>query len=586
MTTILGWFLVGVPLVMGALLIAVGRQLPKTIQDQLTIGITGLSLGCLSLSFFLIGMKITILPEWWPGIGDLYLKFDPVGLAAAFWTTASGLMFYVLNLKHSSPKHWLQAGLFLFVFTTANIAFLAGNFLLRYVALEIAALAIAVIVLLETGSRNSKFLYLGFRLADVGLLAAILLLNASGASLDIAKALTQALHLPPITLLWISAGFLLAVWVKIGIWPLLIWQKAAAATESNLTKAWFLSTVMPNLGMYLLYRTAPLITQLASMQSAVALTAAASAVFALLFELSKRHDDNNVWGLFAFQGSMSVFAAVHRLDVLVWIGMLVVSLVRFVMFGQQDPLPQKRSVLKLASGIMLSTYSLIVIWAVQQQAEVRIDFWIAEASLAILVIWLVNIGKTIPKPAAMEHNHARNWKKLGLQIIGLLLFVGMPVLIPPLMTKNRIAPQLSFSGFSLASLPILSPAFWGLLIVVWVVNKFHWLENFSKYITLTWHLWLRRFQNIPDSIYKLTEIDLFQKGIQKTASLAPQISQWLYVIFEKNIFESGVQFLIDKSFAFSALLRRMHTGRLRNNLLWVAATILTALVVALIGRVG
>ena len=263
---------------MGTILIAVGRRLPKTIQDQFTIGTTGLALGCLSVSFFLIGMKITILPEWWPGIGDLYLKFDPVGLAAAFWTTASGLIFYLLNLKRYSPKHWLRGGLFLFVLNSANIAFLAGNFLLRYVALEIAALAIAVVILLETGSRNSKFLYLGFRLADVGLLVAILLLNSSGAPLDISKALTLALQLPPITLIWISAGFLLAVWVKIGLWPLLFWQKAAAATESNLTKAWFLSTVMPNLGTYLLYRTAPLITQFESMQSVVSLIAAASAV--------------------------------------------------------------------------------------------------------------------------------------------------------------------------------------------------------------------------------------------------------------------------------------------------------------------
>ena len=586
MTTFLGWFLVGVPLVMGALLIAVGRRLPKNIQDQLTIGIAGLTLGCLSLSFFLIGIKITILPEWWPGIGDLYLKFDPISLAAAFWTTASGLVFYLLNLKHSSPKPWLRAGLFLFVLTTANIAFMAGNFLLRYVALEIAALAIAVIVLLETGSRNSKFLYLGFRLADVGLLAAILLLNASGAPLDIAKALTMALHLPPITLIWISAGFLLAVWVKIGIWPLLIWQKAAAATESKLIKAWFLSTVMTNLGMYLLYRTAPLITQLDSMQSAVSLTAAASAVFALLFELNRKYDDNNVWGLFAFQGSMAVFAAAYGLDAPVWIGILIASLVRFIMFGLQDHLPQKRRIQKLASGMMLITYSFIVIWAVQQQAKARIDFWIADASLAILIIWLVNNGKTIPKPAAIEHNHTRKWKRLGLPVIGLLLFVGMPLLIPPLMTKDGMAPQLSLTGFSMASLPILSPAFWGLLIVMWVVNKLHWLENSSKLITLTWRLWLKKFQNIPDSIYKFTEIDLFQKGMQKTAYLAPQISRWLYVIFEENIFDRGVQFLTDKSFAFSALLRRMHTGRLRNNLLWVAATILTALVVALIGRVG
>ena len=85
---------------------------------------------------------------------------------------------------------------------------------------------------------------------------------------------------------------------------------------------------------------------------------------------------------------------------------------------------------------------------------------------------------------------------------------------------------------------------------------------------------------------RLRKIALFQKGMQQAAHLAPQISQRLYEFFEKNTFEGGLQFLVDKSLAFSTLLRRMHTGRLRNNLLWVAATILMALTVALIGLVG
>ena len=177
---------------------------------------------------------------------------------------------------------------------------------------------------------------------------------------------------------------------------------------------------------------------------------------------------------------MAVFAAAHRLETLVWIGILITSLVRFIAFGVQDHLPQKKRIMNLASGMILSTYSFIVIWAAQQQVEDRIDFWIAEASLAMLVLWLVKNGKTIPRLASPERNHTQKWKQWGLPVISLLLFVGMPLLIPPLMTKGVAVAQLPFTRFSLLSLPIISPAFWALLIGVWVVNKFHWLEITNK----------------------------------------------------------------------------------------------------------
>jgi len=605
MTTSLVCLLLGTPLLICVVMFVFGRHLPKQLQVLITLGTAGLVLVCLLISFTVADTKFNIAPQWWPGSGELYLKFDTVGLAAAVWTTASGLTFYVLALRDPSPRPGLQGGFLLIVITMANLAFLAGNFLFRYAALEITALAITAVVLLETGSRNSKYLYLGLRLGDAGLLAAILLLNASGTSFDISKSLELALHLSPTNLSWISAGFTLAAWVKMGIWPLLFWQEAAANSISIKTKAWFLSTVMPNLGVYLLYKTMPLITQITSLQSAISLAAAASGIIALLYAWRKKDLHDNILWLLAFQGSIVVFAAAHRLDNLVWISILSASLIRIIAFGWHYLLPQKKRRIELVWGAILSAYSFIVIWAVQHQGEDKIDFWLAEASLAMLMIWCFKNREESAGQTPQKHSHQRKWQHWGFLVFPLLLFVILPLLIPFFKANGEIDRLFPFTRHSLRSLPIISPAFWGLLIGVWVVNKSHWLEITNKHTTMTWPLWLKRLQHIPESIYKfteivlfqkgvqqaayltpqiakrlyeITEIALFQKGMQQAAHLAPQLAKRLYEIFEKSTFDAGLNFLVNKSFAFSTLLRRMHTGRLRINLLWVAATMLTVLV--------
>ena len=368
--TLLVWLLLGAPLFLGIILVTAGRILPETLRSWISVGCAGVVLCCLLVSFSFGGTKIILFPEWWPGSGQLYIKFDILGLVPAFWTTASGLIFYLLSLREQDDTHTnVRDGLFLIVLTAANLAFLAGNFVLRYAALEVAALGIAVVQMLETGQQTGEHLYLGLRLGDAGLLVAILLLYAASGSLEISKALAQVIDLPDATLSWVAIGFLLAVAVKTGTWPFTFWQNAAAASRSLLLRAWFLATVMPNLGVYLLYRTAPLMAQSEAIRNLFSMVAAVSALITILLLWGRKDVEDHAWLIFAYQGAFTVFAAIYRLDMLVWASILVVSLLRFISFYdwriKPDPMQNAR-LANTISGVILWFFSFLVIWAIEE----------------------------------------------------------------------------------------------------------------------------------------------------------------------------------------------------------------------------
>ncbi|MCD6285144.1 MAG: hypothetical protein J7M39_04435, partial [Anaerolineae bacterium] len=167
----------------------------------------------------------------------------------------------LLGMLLSPPASRTSWALLLTALSAASISFLAGDFLTRYVALEILGLGIALAPLAEglrNGMRKAKVIYLFLRLGDVGLLIAILVLMDAGDTLVIADALDAGARLSGAPLGWVVGGMLTAVWVKTGAWPFHRWQ-AAADDLSPLTSAWLYGVAMPNLGLYLLYRITPLL---------------------------------------------------------------------------------------------------------------------------------------------------------------------------------------------------------------------------------------------------------------------------------------------------------------------------------------
>jgi len=613
-------WLVGFPLLSGIMLIAVGRSVPKNLRGWAVAGCATVVLCGLLASFFFSGTKVTLFPEWWPNSGELYIKLDLAGLVPAFWTTVSGLIFYVISLKESASRTCARDGLFLIVLTAANLAFLAGNFVLRYVALEFAALGIAAVLLLETGRQAGQRLYLGLRLGDAGLLVAIMMLYATSDSLEVSEALSQAISLPESTLFWVAIGFLLAVWVKTGNWPLFFWQNAAANSKSVLSRAWFLATVMPNLGFYLLYRTAPLMAQFEMTGNLISMAAAASALVVVLLGWGKSNYKIGIWLLFSLQGALILFAAVHRLDNLVWTGFLLINLMRFIFFYRaESQLFPKRDVwlANLTCGLISGLYAFVIIWAVQSSEEGRIDFWMIEASLAILCLWIINQYEKRPKRSSKifvlhqaDRGLERGWGFLAAIV---LLFVAVPLIFARQNIGGGFFAFSSITEFSLVTLPVFSPTFWLVLIIVWGFSKIRWLEKIETLSTARTETLLENARLIPEGIYNFLEGFLYGEGLNRVAQIVTEFSirlydfmevflyheglnratrsvyafsSRLYQLIEWATFEKGLQILVKGVLSLSAALSRMHTGRLRINLIWVWGTLVIVLIIVLTGTGG
>ncbi len=257
---------------LGLLIIPRRARYPQ-IAWYVTLGLSGLAAAC-GLALLPYGEREIYTVTWLPGTGTLTFHVGGAGLYAAI---ATGSML-VLNLittrliashksKNGGEEHRLfksafSPSLWLVAVAAANASFLAGHFLGRYVALEVVGLCIALAPLLEQydapGARQARFVYLLLRIGDAGLLTAILILLDAGNTLTISDALQVGTTLTPAYLAWVVGGFILAVWVKVSAWPLHSWQRASAQL-SPVTQTWLYAILMPNLGIYLLYRVTPLL---------------------------------------------------------------------------------------------------------------------------------------------------------------------------------------------------------------------------------------------------------------------------------------------------------------------------------------
>ena len=278
MTFLLGGVLL-LPLLVGVTL-ALVRRVPTPWARRLTLATFALATFC-ALGLLAYGEREIQLPvTWLPGTGNLSLHVGGMGLQTAMITTAGGLAARLLLSDTEHTRTALSDALLLIALAGGNAAFLAGHFLGRYVALEIVALCVALAPLLHRrdplGRRNAQLVYLLFRTGDAGMLAGILLLLDVGGTLQIEAALQAGADAGTTRLAWIVATFLLAVWVKVGAWPFDRWLAIGRRLPAA-TGAWLTAIMMPNLGLYLLYRITPLLT-LSTAQRAVLWISGASAL--------------------------------------------------------------------------------------------------------------------------------------------------------------------------------------------------------------------------------------------------------------------------------------------------------------------
>jgi hypothetical protein len=142
------------------------------------------------------------------------------------------------------------------------ISFFSGQFMIRYIALEIVGLCVALSTITSLTSisefKQFGFVFLILRTGDIGLWISILILQNQTQSLDISEMINAASQLPLSNQAWVLAGFLLAVFVKTAIWPFGSWLQFSGTKKQNFVN-WIPEILMPSLGLYLLYRVIPVI---------------------------------------------------------------------------------------------------------------------------------------------------------------------------------------------------------------------------------------------------------------------------------------------------------------------------------------
>jgi len=193
----------------------------------------------------------------------LNFTFTKSGMIAGLVTVSVGGLVFLIGLEKKKilPRRWV-IGTSIVSLSFSNLAFFASNFLLRYIALELLGLSVSLIVLFRNftwaGFRKARTVFLYLKLGDLGMLIGILLLQIHTGTLEIDKALSVRGDIPPPVMAWIICGFILAVLVKMGVWPFYTWMKLGKGSEKR-GVTWLFTILMPSLGVYLLYRVTPLI---------------------------------------------------------------------------------------------------------------------------------------------------------------------------------------------------------------------------------------------------------------------------------------------------------------------------------------
>ena len=221
----------------------------------------------LSLS---LGVLVLIL------LGEVVLDTPLVflGETITFSVSNTGLFIFLLILlillgmiliyseKANPFKLGIKSSLLSLSLSLGFIAFISGQFLIRYIALEVVGLLAAALALNSFDDKESykrfSVIFTILRFGDLSLLAAILLLYHHAGTLDIAQMMTAVSDLPITAQTWIMSGFVLAILVKISVWPFSQWMHQARHGTEKI-HFWVSGILIPSLGYYLLYRILPFI---------------------------------------------------------------------------------------------------------------------------------------------------------------------------------------------------------------------------------------------------------------------------------------------------------------------------------------
>jgi NADH:ubiquinone oxidoreductase subunit 5 (subunit L)/multisubunit Na+/H+ antiporter MnhA subunit len=559
--------------------------------------------------------------EWLPGAGPMGLAPAGSGLYAAL-ATAAALSLVLLSPTASS----LADGVFLLALAGANVALLADHFLLRYAALEIVALGVLLAPMAQGSSpaanRSARGGYLLLRLGDAGLLVAILILWHAGGSLRIDAALEAGKELPPTPLGWAVVGLVLAVWVKLGGWPFHLWGRAAHHL-SLASHAWLYATVVPNLGLYLLYRIAPLLAHASPLRTTVLWIGATGALVAAVLTMAQPEPRRAMVTAGAAQAGLALIVAAAGVKAAVWLGLLVLTPLRLLLLFATETAWQAASTiprrvaagLSALGGLALTAFNLVTLWWARDHLPSAVLF-IAQVAAASLGAWALGAVSRPRVDARLQIDTIRQNRgyRSRLMVSGLLCAIALAsgLAFGPLVdfashVTHTAVPATPTLQTLLSSLPALLAAA-VLAVVVWQLRRRPiWPAAARGTVRETWDS-ERGLARVAACIHALIEVAILERTVSwiKQATTGGARVVWFvehgilegllnrsaqavsdgagaaYRAIEQEGLEGILRRVVWAAVALSRGVQRLHTGKLRLNLVWVPV-VLVLVILAMFG---
>jgi hypothetical protein len=193
----------------------------------------------------------------------------------------------------------------------------------------------------------------------------------------------------------------LAVWVKLGGYPFHPWSQTGRRL-SLASQAWLYATVVPNLGLYLLYRVTPLLAHAGPVQTAALWFGAIGALLAAILALAHPEPRAAMVHIGAAQGGLALVVAAAGVKPAVWLGLLALTPLRLLLFLATNTAQSATSTatrrtatgISAFGGLALAAFNLIIVWWIRGSVP-TVALFIAQVAAALVGAWTV--AKILPQ---------------------------------------------------------------------------------------------------------------------------------------------------------------------------------------------
>jgi len=259
------------------------------------------------------------------GEADIETPFSFMGEIITFSISYTALVIYLVSMLiligmakfNSEENGQFLAGFHSFLLSTSLsfgfVAFISGQFMIRYIALDIVGLIAALIVIKslddKDGARRFPVIFSILRFGDLCLLVSILMLYHRAGTIDISQMIQTAVVLPSGVQSWVFGGFFVAILVKTATWPFFLWTHHARLGTKDI-RFWISNVLMPGLGYYLLYRIQPLIVSNGTFKNGILFFSGGLLILVILIDVIDHQkyfpfmDIGGLFGLFLFGASV------------------------------------------------------------------------------------------------------------------------------------------------------------------------------------------------------------------------------------------------------------------------------------------